>query len=199
MIHSLRNLTLESLKDEENKSEYLPQYVHPSSKGKQDLFGEWMDNIECLDAYVTNKATDMGISGEGMDYMDEDLLLLMLREEETHWKLLAIIEATIEVKNWAWEGAAHPMEDPLEKTKTTKPFTPTKSIISIPIESFFANIVILVKFVHDHVSITVESIIVESVKNSTRHKIISNSTYLLVLNILISKICKETLNDEELK
>ena len=91
------------------------------------------------------------------------------------------------------------MEDPLEKTKTTKPFTPTKSIISIPIESFFANIAILVKFVHDHVSIPVESIIVESVKNSTRHKIISNSTYLLVLNILISKICKETLNDEELK
>jgi len=91
------------------------------------------------------------------------------------------------------------MEDPLEKTKTTKPFTPTKSIISIPIESFFANIAILVKFVCDHVSIPIESITIESVKNSTHHKIISNSAYLLVLNILISKFCKETLNDEELK
>jgi len=39
MIHSLRNLKLESLEDENgriegNESEYLPQYIHPSNKGK---------------------------------------------------------------------------------------------------------------------------------------------------------------------
>ena len=43
-----------------------------------------MDSIECLDAYVSNKPTDMEIDGEGMDYMDEDLMVLMLREEGTH-------------------------------------------------------------------------------------------------------------------
>ena len=89
MIHNFRNLTLESLEDEVekvegNEVEYLPQYFHLSNKGKQDLFGEWMDSIECLDAYVSNKPTDMEIDGEGMDYMDEDLMVLMLREEGTH-------------------------------------------------------------------------------------------------------------------
>jgi len=142
MIHSLRNLTLESLKDEGNKLEYLPQYIHPSSKGKQDLFGEWMDNIECLDAYVTNKAIDMGISGEGMDYMDEDLMLLMLREKETHWKPLAIIEATIELKNWAWEGAAHPMEDFVEKIKKVEPITPAEKLF-LSLLSLFLLVLLL--------------------------------------------------------
>ena len=89
MIHNFRNLTLESLegKDEGmegNESEYLPQYIHPSIKGKQDLFGEWMDNIECLDAYVTNKTTDMENDGEAKDYMDKDPMVLMLREKGTH-------------------------------------------------------------------------------------------------------------------
>ena len=197
MIHSLRNLTLESLKDEENKSEYLPQYVHPSSKGKQDLFGEWMDNIECLDAYVTNKATDMGISGEGMDYMDEDLLLLMLREEETHWKLLAIIEATIELKNWAWEGAAHPMEDFVEKIKKVEPITPVENIVSIPIKSIFASIIVPVKFVCNRIPI--EFVFVEYVENSFPYNMIFYSAYLLALNVFISKISKETFNNKELK
>ncbi|KAL0015702.1 hypothetical protein SO802_002771 [Lithocarpus litseifolius] len=45
MIHSFRNLTLESLEGEDekmegNESEYLPQYIFLSNKGKQDLFGE---------------------------------------------------------------------------------------------------------------------------------------------------------------
>ena len=87
MIHSFRNLTLESLEDERmegNESEYLPQYIHLSNKGKPDLFGEWMDNIEHLDAYKTDKPTNMEIHYEGMDYMDEDPLVLMLREEGTH-------------------------------------------------------------------------------------------------------------------
>ena len=44
MIHNFRNLTLEDFEDKDErmevrKSEYLPQYVHPSNKGKQDLFG----------------------------------------------------------------------------------------------------------------------------------------------------------------
>ena len=104
MIHSFKNLTLESLEDKdewmgENESDYLPQYIQPSNKEKQDLFGKWMDNIKQLDAYVTDKPTYMEIDGEGMDYMDEDPLVLMLREEGTHWQLPTIIEATIELKN----------------------------------------------------------------------------------------------------
>ena len=91
------------------------------------------------------------------------------------------------------------MEDPLEKTKTTKSFTSTKSIVSIPIESIFANIAIPVESACDHVFILVESIPVESVKNSTPYKIISDSTYLLALKVFILEISKETFNDMELK
>ena len=66
MIHTFRNLTLESLEGEDekmegNESEYLSQYIHPSNKGKQDLFCEWMDSIKRLDAYVTKKPTDMEV------------------------------------------------------------------------------------------------------------------------------------------
>ena len=164
MIHSFRNLTLESLEGEDkkmegNELEYLPQYIHPSNKGKQDLFSEWMDSIERLDAYVTDKPTDMEIDTKGIDYMDEDPMVLMLREEGTRWELSAIVEATTKLKNWAWEGAAHPMEDsamkiktiepitPTKKTKTIKPITPTKNIVSIPIESVSASITILVEHV----------------------------------------------------
>ena len=91
------------------------------------------------------------------------------------------------------------MEDPLERTKTTKPVTSTKSIISIPIESVFANIAIPVESICDHVSIPVESIPVEFVKNSIPHKIIFDLAYLLALNVFISEIGKETFNGEELK
>ena len=91
------------------------------------------------------------------------------------------------------------MEDPLEKTKTTKSFTSTKSIISIPIESIFSNIAIPVKSTCDHVFILVELILVESVKNSTPYKIISDSTYLLALKVFILEINKENFNDMELK
>ena len=86
MIHSFRNLTLENLEDEDermegNESEYFPQYIRPSNKGKQDLFREWMDSIECLDAYVPDKPIDMEIDGESTDYMNEDPTVLMLREK----------------------------------------------------------------------------------------------------------------------
>ena len=106
MIQSFRNLTLESLKDEDekvegNESEYLPQYIHLSKKGKQDLFSEWMDSIEHLDAYVIDKPANMEIDTEGTDYMDEDPMVLMLREEGTHREPPTIIEATTELKNWA--------------------------------------------------------------------------------------------------
>ena len=149
--------------------------------------------------YVFDKPADMEVDGEGPDYMDEDLRVLMLKEEGTHQEPDAITKATIELKNYAWEGAAHLMEDPLERTKTTKPVTSTKSIISIPIESVFANIAIPVESICDHVSIPIESIPVEFVKNSIPHKIIFDLAYLLALNVFISEIGKETFNGEELK
>ena len=80
----------------------------------------------------------------------------------------------------------HPMEDSLEKIKTVEPITPAKNIISIPIES-----------VCDHVPI--ESIPVKSIKNSIPYNVIYDSAYLLALNVFISKISKETFNNEELK
>ena len=106
MVHSLKILTLENAegdnkKMERNESEYLPQYTHSGNKGKQDLFGEWMDSIECLDTFVTDKPTNMEIDDEGMDYMDEDSPVLMLREEGTRQEMPAIIEATTKLQNWA--------------------------------------------------------------------------------------------------
>ena len=43
-----------------------------------------MDSIEHLDAYVTDKPTNMEIDDKGMYSMDENPLKLMLREEGTH-------------------------------------------------------------------------------------------------------------------
>ena len=117
------------------------------------------------------------------------------------------MEATTEWKNWAWEGAAHPMEDSVrniksiksvtfaKKIKIAKLVTPAKNIVSILIESIFASVSILVKFVCD--SFPVES--VESVKNSFSFNMIFDSTYLLALNVFIFEIGKETLNNKELK
>ena len=117
------------------------------------------------------------------------------------------MEATIELKNWAWEGVTHPMEDSVRKIKTVKsvtfakkiktaePVTLAKNIVSVPIKSTSASVSILVKFVCD--SFPVESM--ESVKNSFHFNIISYSAYLLVLNVFISEIGKETLNNKELK
>ena len=113
---------------EGNKSKYLPQYIDPSNKGKENLFSEWMDSIECLDAFMTDKPTSMKIDGEATNYMDEDPMVLMLREEGTHWEPPVIIKVTTELKNWAWEGVAHPMEDSVKKIKIVKPITPTKKI-----------------------------------------------------------------------
>jgi len=47
-----------------------------------------MDNIERLDGYVFDKPANMDVDGEGLDYMDEDPRVLMLKEEGTHWSQL---------------------------------------------------------------------------------------------------------------
>ena len=115
--------------------------------------------------------------------------------------------ATTELKNWAWEGAAHPIEDSVrkiktiklvtfsKKVKTAKPVTPAKDIVSIPIESISVSVSIPIKSVCD--SFPIESI--ESIKNFFPFNMISDSAYLLALNGFISKIGKETLNNKELK
>ena len=158
-----------------------------------------MDSIECLDGYAFDKHTDMEVDGESPNYMDEDPRVLMLKEEGTHWEITSMVEATTELKNWAWEGAAHPMEDPLEKIKTIEPFNSAENIVTIPIESVSASIVILVGSICDRVSIPIESIPAESIKNSTPYNIISDSAYLLALNVFISEITKETFSNEKLK
>ena len=57
----------------------------------------------------------------------------------------------------------------------------------------------LLEFVCDCVSIPIESILVESIKNATPYNIISDFSYLLALNAFILEISKETFNNEELK
>ena len=88
----------------------------------------------------------------------------------------------------------------IKKIKTIEPVTPTKNIVSIPIESVSTNIIVLVEFVCDRSpieSISVE--FVESVENSFPYNMISDFAYLLALNVFISEIGKETLNNKELK
>ena len=189
---------------EGGESGHLHQHTHLGNSGKRDLFDEWMDSIERLDAFMTDNHTDMEIEEEATDYMDVDPTVLILREEEVYLEPPSIVEATIELKNWAWEGAAHPREDSLRKIKTIKSFTfakkiktaelitPAKNIVSAPIKSISTSIYIPVKSVCD-------SFLVESVKNSFPFNMISNSAYLLALNVLIFEIGKETLNNKELK
>ena len=69
------------------------------NRGKHDLFDEWMDSIEHLDAFVIDKPTDMKVEEEVTDYMDIDPAILMLREEGAYWEPPAIMEATTELKN----------------------------------------------------------------------------------------------------
>ena len=154
----------------------------------------------------------MKIDEEATDYMDEDPKLLMLREEGTYQEPPAIIEATTELMNWAQEGAIRPMEDSVKKIKTVKlvtlakkigtiePVTPTKNIVSIPIESIFASISIPVKSVCEIFPVEFDLVkSIKSIENSFPYNMISDSTYLLALNVFISEIGKETLNNKELK
>ena len=50
---------------------------------------------------MTNKPTDMEVEEEATDYMDVDPMVLMQGEEGAYWEPPAIVEATIELKNWA--------------------------------------------------------------------------------------------------
>ena len=86
---------------------------------------------------------------------------------------------------------------PVKKIKTIEPITPTKNIVSVPIETISASITIPIKSACDR--IPVESVLVKSVENSFPYNMISNSAYLLALNIFIYEIGKETLNNKELK
>ena len=163
-----------------------------------------MDSIECLDAFVTNNPIDMEVEEEDMDYMNVDPLVLMLREEGTYWEPLAIVEATTELKNWAGEGVVLPVEESVrkiksatfaKKIKTAELVTPTRNVVFVLIESIFASVSIPVKSVCD--SFPVKS--VEFVKNSFPSNMISDSAYLLALNVFIFEIGKKTLNNKELK
>ena len=80
----------------------------------------------------------------------------------------------------------------VKKIKTVEPVTPAKNIVFVPIEFISASISIPIKFVCD-------SFPVESVKKSFPFNMIYDSAYLLALNVFISKIGKETLNNKELK
>ena len=104
MVHNLKIMTLENVecndeKIEGGEPEHLPQPTYLGDRGKHDLFDEWMDNIEHLDAFMTDKSTEMEIEEEAMDYMDVNPPVLMLREEGAYWEPLAIVEATTELKN----------------------------------------------------------------------------------------------------
>ena len=88
MVHSLRIMALENVRGnnermEGGESKHLPQHTYLGNRGKHYLFNEWMDSIECLDAFVTDKPTDMETDEEATNYMDKDPTVLMLKEERT--------------------------------------------------------------------------------------------------------------------
>ena len=185
---------------------FKPQDTNPNDPTKIAHIAKWGRHFK-PPHFVTDKPTDMEVKEEATNYMEVDPTILMLREGGTYWEPPAIVEAKTELKNWAWEGATHPMEDSVRKIKIVKSVTftkkintaelasPTKSIVVVPIDSVSANVSILVNSVCD--SFPVKS--VEYVKNSFPFNMISNSAYLLALNVFISKIGKETLNNKELK
>ena len=89
------------------------------------------------------------------------------------------------------------MEDSTKKIKTVELITPAKNIISISIKSISTSIIIPVESVCD--CSPIKSIFVEFVENSFPCNMISDFSYLLALNVFISGIGKETLNNKELK
>ena len=89
---------------------------------------------------------------------------------------------------------------PVKKIKILELVTLAKNIVFIPIKFVSVSIIIPSKSVCD--SISVESISIEfvkSVENFFHNNMISDSFYLLALNVFISEIGKETLNNKELK
>ena len=86
MVHNLKIMTLENAKRikeriEEKEPKHLPQPTDLGSRSKHDLFDEWMDSIERLDAFVTDKPIDMKVEEKATNYMDVDPTVLILREE----------------------------------------------------------------------------------------------------------------------
>ena len=78
------------------------------------------------------------------------------------------------------------MEDFVKKIKTIEPITPAKNIVSIPIEFLSASIIVPIESVFDRIPI--ESIFVKFVENFFPYNMISDSAYLLALNVFILEI-----------
>lgn len=115
--------------------------------------------------------TDMQIDTEGTDYMDEDPMVLMLREEEAHWGLLVIVKAITKLKNWAQEGATYPMEDSVKKIKTVEPITPAKKIQTVEPITLVKNIAsITIESISASIIIPIESVSVESIEKYFLYK-----------------------------
>ena len=86
------------------------------------------------------------------------------------------------------------MEDSLKKIKSIEPITLAKDIVSVPIEFVSASIIVPIESIYDRIPIEFVS-----VENSFPYNVISDSNYLLALNVFILEIGKETLNNRELK
>ena len=88
---------------------------------------------------------------------------------------------------------------PVKKIKTIKLITPTKTIVFVPVESVSTSIIGPVQSVCDPTIESVSDESVEFVENRFPYNMISDFAYLLALNVFISEIGKETLNNKELK
>ena len=87
-----------------------------------------------------------------------------------------------------------------KKIKTINLVTSAKNIVSVPIKTIFARISIPIKSVCESFPIEFDLVkSIKSIENSFPYNMISDSAYLLALNVFISEIGKETLNNKELK
>ena len=76
-----------------------------------------------------------------------------------------------------------------KKIKTAEPVTAAKNIVFVPVKSICDSFLVESDLVKS----------IESVENSFPYNTISDFAYLLALNVFISEIGKETLNNKELK
>ena len=76
-----------------------------------------------------------------------------------------------------------------KKIKTAEPVTAAKNIVFVPVKSICDSFLVESDLVKS----------IESVENSFPYNMISDFAYLLALNVFISEIGKETLNNKELK
>ena len=76
-----------------------------------------------------------------------------------------------------------------KKMKTAEPVTAAKNIVFVPVKSICDSFLVESDLVKS----------IESVENSFPYNMISDFAYLLALNVFISEIGKETLNNKELK